>query len=124
MKFLQGKPVFRFISHRGIYFAWPFCQYPKAALADFEGMLQQVAFEKKKGQRKVPLAQQIYKNNLDALVGGVSLCQSPEIDAPHVNISYAMLELDENRHELVEKLYFDRPADFVYVELMRELQRD
>ncbi len=80
-------------------------------------------FEKKKGQRKKTLAQQIYESGLDALVSGVSLGKSPEVDAPQVNIQYAVLEIDEDHHELVEKLYFDRLADFVYVELMRGLQR-
>ena len=84
---------------------------------------QRRAFEKKKGQRKVPLAQQIYENCLDAFVSGVSLGKSPEVDAPQVNIQYAVLEIDEEHHELVEKLYFDRLEDFVYVELMRGLQR-
>ena len=84
---------------------------------------QQRAFEKKKGQRKLPLAQQIYENCLDAFVSGVSLGQSSEVDAPQVSIQYAVLEVDEGRHELVEKLYFDRLTDFVYVELMRGLQR-
>ena len=84
---------------------------------------QQRAFEKKKGQRKLPLAQQIYENCLDAFVSGVSLGQSPEVDAPQVSIQYAVLEIDEGRYELVEKLYFDRLTDFVYVELMRGLQR-
>lgn len=84
---------------------------------------QQRAFEKKKGQRKLPLAQQIYENCLDAFVSGVSLGQSSEVDTPQVNIQYAVLEIDEGHHELVEKLYFDRLTDFVYVELMRGLQR-
>jgi len=81
------------------------------------------AFEKRRGQRKIPLAQQIYENCLDAFVSGVSLGQSPEVDAPQVNIQYAVLEIDRDHHELVEKLYFDRLVDFVYVELMRGLQR-
>ena len=84
---------------------------------------QRTAFEKKKGQRKIPLAQQIYENCLDAFVSGVSLGQSPEVDAPQVNIQYVVLEIDREHHELVEKLYFDRLVDFVYVELMRGLQR-
>lgn len=88
-----------------------------------ENAFRQSAFEKKKGQRKTPLAQQMYKNNLEAFVSGVSLGKSPEVDAPQVNIQYAVLEIDEDHHELVEKLYFDRLADFVYVELMRGLQR-
>lgn len=84
---------------------------------------QRTAFEKKRGQRKISLAQQIYKNCLDAFVSGVSLGQSSEVDAPQVNIQYAVLEVDREHHELVEKLYFDRLTDFVYVELMRGLQR-
>ena len=84
---------------------------------------QRAAFEKKKGQRKLPLAQQIYENCLDAFVSGVSLGKSPDVDAPQVNIQYAVLEIDEEHHELVEKLYFDRLEDFVYVELMRGLQQ-
>ena len=84
---------------------------------------QQRAFEKKKGQRKLPLAQQIYENCVDAYVSGVSLGQSSEVDAPQVNIQYAVLEIDAEHHELVEKLYFDRLEDFIYVELMRGLQR-
>ena len=84
---------------------------------------QRTTFEKKKGQRKVPLAQQIYENCLDAFVSGVSLGKVPEVDAPQVNIQYTVLEINEDRHELVEKLYFDRLEDFVYVELMRGLQR-
>ena len=68
-------------------------------------------------------AAQIYENCLDAFVSGVSLGKSPEVDAPQVNIQYAVLEIDEEHHELVEKLYFDRLEDFVYVELMRGLQR-
>ena len=69
---------------------------------------QRRAFEKKRGQRKIPLAQQIYENCLDAFVSGVSLGKSSEVDAPQVNIQYAVLEIDEEHHELVEKLYFDR----------------
>ena len=78
---------------------------------------------KKESQRKIPLARQIYENCLDAFVSGVSLGKSSEVDAPQVNIQYAVLEIDETHHELVEKLYFDRLEDFVYVELMRGLQR-
>lgn len=88
-----------------------------------EDAFQQTVFEKKKGQRKLPLAQQINENCLDAFVSGVSLGQSPNVDAPQVNIQYAVLELEDGSHELVEKLYFDRLVDFVYVELMRGLQR-
>lgn len=88
-----------------------------------EEIFYRAVFEKKKGQRKIPLAQQIYENGMDAFVSGVSLGKSREVDAPQVNIQYAVLEIDEEHHELVEKLYFDRLVDFVYVELMRGLQR-
>ena len=84
---------------------------------------QRTAFEKKKGQRKLPLSQQIYENYVDAFVSGVSLGQSSKVDAPQVSIQYAVLEINENHHELVEKLYFDRLVDFAYVELLRGLQR-
>lgn len=79
--------------------------------------------EKKKGQRKIPLAEQIHKSCLDAMVSGVSLGNSLEVDAPQVNIQYAVLELQNGSHQLVEKVYFDRLEDFVYVELMKGLQK-
>ena len=74
---------------------------------------------KKKGQRKVPLAQQIYENCLDAFVSGVNLGKSPEVDAPQMNIQYVVLEIDEEHHELVEKLYFDRLEEFVSKDIVK-----
>ena len=88
-----------------------------------EGIFANATFEKKKGQRKTPLAEQIYRSGLDASVSGASLGKSPEVDAPSVNIQYAVLELGDAHHELVEKLYFDHLPDFLYVELMRGLQQ-
>lgn len=88
-----------------------------------EELFQDAVPEKKKGQRKKPLEEQVYERNLDAFVSGVSLGQSPEVDAPQVNIQYAVLETEDGSHELVEKLYFDHLADFLYVEFMRGLQR-
>lgn len=79
--------------------------------------------EKKKGQRKIPLAEQIYRSCLDAMVSGVSLGEDEEVDAPQVNIQYAVLESSDGAHQLVEKMYFDRLQDFVYVELMKGLQK-
>ena len=79
--------------------------------------------EKKKGQRKKPLAELIYSRGLDALVIGVSLGKNPEIDAPQVNVQYAVLEREDETHELVEKMYFDHLADFIYVEFMKGLQK-
>ncbi len=88
-----------------------------------EELFRDVPCEKKKGQRKLPLAEQVYQSCLEAFVSGVSLGQSPEVDAPQVNIQYAVLETEDGAHELVEKMYFDRLSDFVYVELMKGLQR-
>lgn len=79
--------------------------------------------EKKKGQRKKPLAELIYSRGLDALVSGVSLGKAPEIDPPQVNVQYVILEREDKTHELVEKMYFDHLADFIYVEFMKGLQK-
>lgn len=69
------------------------------------------------------MTQQIYENGLDAFVCGMSLGQAPKVDVPQVNIQYAVFKLVDGSHELVEKLYFDRLTDFMYVELLRGLQR-
>ena len=79
--------------------------------------------EKKKGQRKKPLAERIYSRGLDALVSGVSLGKAPEIDPPQVNVQYVILEREDETHELVEKMYFEHLADFIYVEFMKGLQK-
>ena len=80
-------------------------------------------FEKKKGQRKIPLARQITNQFLEPFVSGVSLGENRQVDAPQVNIQYAVLEQEGQEPELVEKIYFDRLLDFVYVELMRGMQK-
>ena len=59
---------------------------------------------------------------VDALVSGVSLGEDSHVDAPSVNIQY-MVHRTEQGNEVVEKLYFDRILDFVYVELMRGMQK-
>lgn len=87
-----------------------------------EELFRDVPCEKKKGQRKIPLAQQLYLSDLEAFVSGVSLGQSPEVDAPQMNIQYVVIG-ENDQCELVEKIYFDRLSDFVYVELMKGLQR-
>ena len=79
-------------------------------------------FEKKKGQRKQSLADQMVSSFLEALVSGVSLGEDMHVDAPPVNIQY-MVHESEQGNEVVEKLYFDRILDFVYVELMRGIQK-
>ena len=73
-------------------------------------------FEKKKGQRKESLAQLIYSSGYEAFVSGVSLGKDPEVDAPLVRAQYRIRGERENA-EVVEKMYFDRLLDFVYVEL-------
>lgn len=80
--------------------------------------------EKKKGQRKKPLAELIYTQCLDAFVSGVSLGRKgSDVDAPQVNVQYAVLEREDETHELVEKMYFDHLTDFIYVEFMKGLQK-
>lgn len=88
-----------------------------------ESLFEGQPFEKKKGQKKIPLAKQLTDHFLEALVSGVSLGEDNQIDAPQVNIQYAVLEQESRQPELVEKMYFDRLLDFVYVELMRGMQK-
>lgn len=80
--------------------------------------------EKKKGQRKEPLAHRVYNQGLDALVSGISLGDSFEVDAPQINVQYQIVSYDDQHTQLAEKMYFDRLADFVYVELMKGIQHD
>ena len=79
-------------------------------------------FEKKKGQRKSSLAQQIEKKGLEPFVSGVSLGASPEADAPKVNAQFCIRGTGRET-EVVEKMYFDRLLDFVYAEFMKGLQK-
>lgn len=79
--------------------------------------------EKKKGQRKEPLAQRMIDKHLEAYVSGISLGADPKVDPPQVNIQYEVLEFPDQQPVLVEKLYFDRLADFLYVECMRGIQK-
>ena len=88
-----------------------------------EELFQDAIPEKKKGQRKEPLAKQIVRRNLEAYLSGVSLGADAKVDAPPVNVQYAMLESSDAPLEIVEKMYFDRLADFVYVEFMKGLQK-
>ena len=76
-----------------------------------DGIFAGKPFEKKKGQRKTSLAQQIEKKGLEPFVSGVSLGADSKVDAPKV------------KAEVVEKMYFDRLLDFVYVEFMKGLQK-
>lgn len=89
-----------------------------------EELLGDAVPEKKKGQGKKPLAELIYSRGLDALVSGASLGRKgTDVDAPQVNVQYVILEREDETHELVEKMYFDHLADFIYVEFMKGLQK-
>ena len=87
-----------------------------------DSLLAGKPFEKKKGQRKTSLAQQIEKKGLEPFVSGVSLGASSEVDAPKVNAQFCIRGAGREA-EVVEKMYFDRLLDFVYVEFMKGLQR-
>ena len=87
-----------------------------------DGIFAGKPFEKKKGQRKTSLAQQIEKKGLEPFVSGVSLGASPEVDAPKVNTQFCIRGTGREA-EVVEKMYFDRLLDFVYAEFMMGLQR-
>lgn len=89
----------------------------------FQGMHGTRPVCRKKGQRKAPLAAQIRKHGLEPYVSGVSLGEDPAVDAPQVNIQFVLKEHPKRAPELVERLYFDRLPDFIYVEMMRGLQR-
>lgn len=78
---------------------------------------------RKRGQRKTPLADRIIKNHMEAFVSGRSLGSDRHVDAPNVQVQYAVLETKESGAEIVEKMYFDRLSDFVYVELIKSLQK-
>ena len=80
--------------------------------------------EKKKGQRKLPLAAQVVNQLLEPYVSGRSLGADSEVDAPQINVQYTIYEpLTGGDAEVVEKMYFDRLADFVYVEFMKGIQK-
>lgn len=79
--------------------------------------------EKKKGQRKKSLAELLLLQNLEPFVSGCSLGKSKQVDAPQVNIQYAMYKIEGMKPQIVEKMYFDRIIDFIYVEFMKGLQK-
>lgn len=81
--------------------------------------------EKKKGQKKLSLAEQISGRGNGALVTGVSLGASEERDAPIVQLQYYMRNAwdYDQPAELVERIFVDRLIDFVYLELMKGIQK-
>ena len=87
-----------------------------------DGIFAGKPFEKKKGQRKTSLAQQIEKKGLEPFVSGVSLGADSKVDAPKVNAQFCIRGTGCEA-EVVEKMYFGRLLDFVYVEFMKGLQK-
>ena len=59
---------------------------------------------------------------MEPFVSGVSLGTDPKVDAPKVNAQFCIRGTGREA-EVVEKMYFDRLLDFVYVEFMKGLQR-
>ena len=87
-----------------------------------DGVFAGAVFEKKKGQKKIPLAPMICSRGYGAFISGVSLGENPETDAPPVKTQYR-IRGEKEKAEIVEKMYFDRLLDFVYVEFMKGLQK-
>ena len=87
-----------------------------------DGVFADAVFEKKMGQKKIPLAPMICSRGYEAFISGVSLGENPETDAPPVKTQYR-IRGEKEKAEIVEKMYFDRLLDFVYVELMKGLQK-
>ncbi len=77
---------------------------------------------RKRGQRKIPVAERIISKAMEPYVSGRSLGTVSEVDPPNVQIQYAVLETEDGP-EVVEKIYFDSLLDFVYVEFMKGLQK-
>ena len=53
-----------------------------------DGVFADAVFEKKKGQKKIPLAPMICSRGYEAFISGVSLGENPETDAPPVKTQY------------------------------------
>ena len=87
-----------------------------------DGVFADAVFEKKKGQKKIPLAPMICSRGYEAFISGVSLGENPETDAPPVKTQYR-IRGEKEKAEIVERMYFDRLLDFVYVEFMKGLQK-
>ena len=81
--------------------------------------------EKRKGEKKLTPAEQITLRTSEAFVTGVSLGKSSERDAPTVQLQYMMRDAWDHSQptELVERVFFDRLIDFIYVELMKGIQK-
>ena len=56
-------------------------------------------------------------------MSGTSLGEDSKVDAPQVKTQYAIRLKGNHGPEMVEKMYFDRLIDFVYVEFMKSLQK-
>lgn len=86
-------------------------------------LFSKAVFEKKKGQRKLLLAEHILQAHLEPFISGVSLGADREVDAPQVKTQYMLKGMYCTEPEIVERMYFDGLLDFVYVEFMKGLQR-
>ena len=64
----------------------------------------------------------ICSRGYEAFISGVSLGENPETDTPSVKTQYR-IRGEKEKAEIVEKMYFDRLLDFVYVEFMKGLQK-
>ena len=61
-----------------------------------DGVFADAVFEKKKGQKKIPLAPMICSRGYEAFISGVSLGENPETDAPPVKTQYRIRGEKEN----------------------------
>ena len=61
-----------------------------------DGVFADTVFEKKKGQKKIPLAPMICSRGYEAFISGVSLGENPETDAPPVKTQYRIRGEKEN----------------------------
>ena len=136
-KALGGVPLYRYYaSEKGAFAKDPKLDFYISLAEDIEfiqeryvwflkAIFEKVEPEKKKGQRKLTPAELISNSAVGAFVSGVSLGENRNVDAPQVNVQYAMLNaLDDSLPaEIVEKMYFDRLLDFVYVEFMKGMQK-
>lgn len=53
-------------------------------------------------------------NLIEAYVSGRSLGSDPTVEAPNIQIQYAVLQTEDGS-EIVAKMYFDRLVDFFFV---------
>lgn len=80
------------------------------------------------GKEKRPEEEASGRTDIFAELG--SLCERGELGEElggrrtQVNVQYIVLEKKDGSYELVEKVYFDHLADFIYVEFMKGMQKE